>query len=218
MLYFLGTILVTKVASPLRGNMNKYMDTLLKSSLFSGIIADDVDSILDCLGAIIKKYQKNECILMAGNTTEYIGLLLTGKAIVIQEDYWGGQSVMSAILPGHTFAESYACTPGSVLDVSVYAEAASDLAGKNLRLGEKSKHMSQKTTRDKLLSYLSSEMHRHGSNEFDIPFSRQQLADFLSVDRSGLSTELGRMKTDGLIDFHKSHFVLKSPAQGWTDV
>lgn len=105
MLYFLGTILVTKVASPLRGNMNKYMDTLLKSSLFSGIIADDVDSILDCLGAIIKKYQKNECILMAGNTTEYIGLLLTGKAIVIQEDYWGGQSVMSAILPGHTFAE-----------------------------------------------------------------------------------------------------------------
>ena len=106
MLYFLGTILVTKVASPLRGNMNKYMDTLLKSSLFSGIIADDVDSILDCLGAIIKKYQKNECILMAGNTTEYIGLLLTGKAIVIQEDYWGGRSVMSAILPGHTFAES----------------------------------------------------------------------------------------------------------------
>ena len=234
MLYFSGTILVTKEASPLRGNMNKYMDTLLKSSLFSSITADDVDSVLDCLGAIIKKYQKNECILMAGNTTEYIGLLLTGKAIVIQEDYWGGRSVMSAILPGHTFAESYACTPGSVLDVNVYAEAASpvtcgrhnqmirnllcDLAGKNLRLGEKSKHMSQKTTRDKLLSYLSSEMHRHGSNEFDIPFSRQQLADFLSVDRSGLSTELGRMKTDGLIDFHKSHFVLKSPAQGWTDV
>lgn len=166
MLYFSGTILVTKEASPLRGNMNKYMDTLLKSSLFSSITADDVDSVLDCLGAIIKKYQKNECILMAGNTTEYIGLLLTGKAIVIQEDYWGGQSVMSAILPGHTFAESYACTPGSVLDVSVYAEAASsvlflnvqkmlttcpvtcgrhnqmirnllcDLAGKNLRLGE----------------------------------------------------------------------------------
>ena len=91
---------MTKEASPLRGNMNKYMDTLLKSSLFSSITADDVDSVLDCLGAIIKKYQKNECILMAGNTTEYIGLLLTGKAIVIQEDYWGGQSVMSAILPG----------------------------------------------------------------------------------------------------------------------
>ena len=65
---------------------------------------------------------------MAGNTTEYIGLLLTGKAIVIQEDYWGGRSVMSAILPGHTFAESYACTPGSVLDVNVYAEAASSVS------------------------------------------------------------------------------------------
>lgn len=185
---------------------------------------------------------------MAGNTTEYIGLLLTGKAIIIQEDYWGGQSVMSAILPGHTFAESYACTPCSILDVSVYAEAACsvmflnvqkmlttcpvtcgkhnqmirnllcDLAGKNLKLGEKSKHMSQKTTRDKLLSYLSSEMHRHGGNEFDIPFSRQQLADFLSVDRSGLSTELGRMKDEGMLDFKRSHFILKTPAQGWTDV
>ena len=99
MLYFSGTILVTKEASPLRGNMNKYMDTLLKSSLFSSITADDVDSVLDCLGAIIKKYQKNECILMAGNTTEYIGLLLTGKAIVIQEDYWGGQSVILPSCP-----------------------------------------------------------------------------------------------------------------------
>lgn len=159
--------------------MNKYVNILLKSSLFSGLSAEDTDSVLDCLGAIIKNFKKNECILMAGNTTEYIGLLLTGKAIVIQEDYWGGQSVMSAILPGHTFAESYACTPCSILDVSVYAEAACsvmflnvqkmlttcpvtcgkhnqmirnllyDLAGKNLKLGEKSKHMSQKTTRDK---------------------------------------------------------------------
>lgn len=109
MLYFSGTILVTKEASPLRGNMNKYMDTLLKSSLFSSITADDVDSVLT-VWVQSSKIPKNECILMAGNTTEYIGLLLTGKAIVIQEDYWGGRSVMSAILPGHTFAESYACT------------------------------------------------------------------------------------------------------------
>ena len=81
--------------------MNKYVDILLNSSLFSGISTEDTDSVLDCLGAITKNYKKNECILMAGNTTEYIGLLLTGTAIVIQEDYWGGQSVMSAILPGH---------------------------------------------------------------------------------------------------------------------
>lgn len=228
--------------------MNEYMDILSDTSLFSEISAEDIDSMLDCLGAVVKKYKKGECILMAGNTTEFMGLLLTGKAIVVREDYWGGQSVMSAIMPEHTFAESYACTPGSVLNVSVYAEAPctvmflnvqkmlttcpvtcgrhsrmirnllTDLAGKNLRLNEKSTHMSQKTTRDKLLSYLSAEMHRHGCSEFDIPFSRQQLADFLSVDRSGLSTELGKMKDEGMIDFHKSHFILKSPAQGWTDM
>ena len=148
--------------------MNEYMDILSDTSLFSEISAEDIDSMLDCLGAVVKKYKKGECILMAENTTEFMGLLLTGKAIVVREDYWGGQSVMSAIMPGHTFAESYACTPGSVLNVSVYAEAPctvmflnvqkmlttcpvtcgrhsrmirnllTDLAGKNLRLNEKS--------------------------------------------------------------------------------
>lgn len=179
MLYFSGTILVTKEASPLRGNMNKYMDTLLKSSLFSSITADDVDSVLD-----VSVYAEAASSVLFLNVQK----MLTTCPVTCGRH---NQMIRNLLC---------------------------DLAGKNLRLGEKSKHMSQKTTRDKLLSYLSSEMHRHGSNEFDIPFSRQQLADFLSVDRSGLSTELGRMKTDGLIDFHKSHFVLKSPAQGWTDV
>ena len=247
-----GTLLVTKEASPLQEKrifkMNEYTNILLKTSLFSNITADDTVSVLDCLSAVEKKYKKGECILMAGNTTEYMGLLLSGKAIVIREDYWGGQSVMSAILPGHTFAESYACTPGSVLNVSVYAEASctvlflnvrkmlttcpstcsrhsqmirnllSDLAEKNLKLGEKSTHMSKRTTREKILSYLSSEMNRQKSLEFDIPFTRQQLADYLAVDRSGLSTELGKMRDEGMLDFNKSHFILKSPDEGWTDV
>lgn len=132
MLYFSGTILVTKEASPLRGNMNKYMDTLLKSSLFP---VSPLMTLTPYWTVWVQssKIPKNECILMAGNTTEYIGLLLTGKAIVIQEDYWGGRSVMSAILPGHTFAESYACTPGSVLDVNVYAEAASSVLFLNVQ-------------------------------------------------------------------------------------
>ena len=84
-----------------------------------------------------------------------------------------------------------------------------ELAEKNLRLGEKLTHKGQRTTRDKLMSYLSAEARRLGKYEFDIPFSRQQLADYLAVERSGLSLELGKMKRDGLPDFHKSHFVLK---------
>ena len=85
----------------------------------------------------------------------------------------------------------------------------SDLADKNLLLNERLTHIAQRTTRAKLMSYLSAEAQRRGAVEFDIPFSRQQLADFLAVERSGLSLELGRMKKEGLLNFHKSHFVLK---------
>ena len=84
----------------------------------------------------------------------------------------------------------------------------SDLAGKNLLLNEKLTHIAQRTTRAKLMSYLSAEAQRRGAVEFDIPFSRQQLADFLAVERSGLSLELGKMKKEGLLDYHKEHFVL----------
>ena len=86
-----------------------------------------------------------------------------------------------------------------------------ELAEKNLRLNEKLTHMGQRTTRAKLMSYFSAEAQRRGGCEFDIPFSRQQLADYLGVERSGLSLELGKMRREGLLDFHKSHFLLKTP-------
>ena len=86
-----------------------------------------------------------------------------------------------------------------------------ELAEKNLRLNEKLTHMGQRTTRAKLMSYFSAEALRRGVYEFDIPFSRQQLADYLGVERSGLSVELGKMRDEGLLDFHKSHFLLKTP-------
>ena len=86
-----------------------------------------------------------------------------------------------------------------------------ELAEKNLRLNEKLTHMGQRTTRAKLMSYFSAEAQRRGGYEFDIPFSRQQLADYLGVERSGLSLELGKMRDEGLLDFHKSHFLLKTP-------
>ena len=86
-----------------------------------------------------------------------------------------------------------------------------ELAEKNLRLNEKLTHMGQRTTRAKLMSYFSAEAQRRGGYEFDIPFSRQQLADYLGVERSGLSLELGKMRDEGLLDFHKNHFLLKAP-------
>ena len=70
-------------------------------------------------------------------------------------------------------------------------------------------HMSKRTTREKLISYLSEQARKNGSGSFTIPFNRQQLADFLSVDRSAMSNELCRLRDDGMIEFEKNRFVLK---------
>ena len=219
--------------------MKDFLPVIRSSTLFSGISEEEVTAMLSCLNAEERSFPKEAFVLRAGDTAGSIGLVLSGSVLVIQEDIWGNRNILSKAGPGQTFAAAFACAPGSVLNVSVVAETPvtalfldvkriltvcpsacahhsriirnllGELAEKNLRFGEKLTHMGQRTTRSKLMSYLSAEAQRRGAVEFDIPFSRQQLADFLGVERSGLSRELGKMKQDGLLDFHKSHFVLK---------
>ena len=219
--------------------MKDFLPVIRSSTHFSGISEEEVTAMLSCLNAEERSFPKEAFVLRAGDTAGSIGLVLSGSVLVIQEDIWGNRNILSKAGPGQTFAAAFACAPGSVLNVSVIAETPvtalfldvkriltvcpsacahhsriirnllGELAEKNLRFGEKLTHMGQRTTRSKLMSYLSAEAQRRGAVEFDIPFSRQQLADFLGVERSGLSLELGKMKQDGLLDFHKSHFVLK---------
>ena len=188
---------------------------------------------------LIRRRGKGAFVLRAGDTVDSIGLVLSGTVLVIQEDIWGNRNILSKAGLGQTFAAAYACAIGSRLNVSVIAETPvtvmflnikrilnvcpsacshhsriirnllGELAEKNLRFNEKLTHMGQRTTRSKIMSYLSAEAQRLGTYEFDIPFSRQQLADYLGVERSGLSLELGKMRGEGLLDFRKSHFVLK---------
>ena len=196
--------------------------------------------MLSCLETREERFPKDTFLLRTGDTAESIGLVLSGSVLVVQEDIWGNRNILSKAGPGQTFAAAYACAPGSLLNVSVLAETPvtamflnvkrvlnvcpsacehhsriirnllGELAEKNLRFGEKLTHMGQRTTRAKLMSYFSAEAQRLGTYEFDIPFSRQQLADYLAVERSGLSLELGKMRSEGLLDFHKSHFILKA--------
>ena len=221
--------------------MKEFFPILAASPLFSGVTEDELDAMLTCLAAKTEQFPKDVFLLHPGNTVEEIGMVLSGCALVVQEDIWGNRNILSKTGPGQTFAEVFACAPGAVLNVSVEAESAvtvmflhirrvlsvcpsacshhsriirnllGELAEKNLRLNEKLTHMGQRTTRAKLMSYFSAEAQRRGSYEFDIPFSRQQLADYLGVERSGLSMELGKMRDEGLLDFHKSHFLLKTP-------
>jgi CRP-like cAMP-binding protein len=219
---------------------NSYLRGALEASqLFRGIKWDEMEQMLPCLSAEVREFDKDEFILLMGDETREIGLVLSGAVEVIKEDYWGNRNIMGRMVPGDTFAESYACVPGARLNVSVEASEKAQvlfmdvqkimrtcesscafhgrltqnlmmlLAAKNLYLNAKVNHMMQRTTREKLLSYLSSESVRQGSPAFDIPFNRQQLADYLSVDRSAMSNELGKMRDEGLLEFDKNHFVLE---------
>ena len=219
--------------------MKDFLPVIRSAQLFSGISVEELTAMLSCLKAERKEFPKGTFVLRAGDTADSIGLVLAGTVLIVQDDIWGNRNILSKAGPGQTFAAAYACAPGSKLNVSIMAETPatvmflnvkrilnmcpsacshhsrvirnllSELAEKNLRFNEKLTHMGQRTTRSKIMSYLSAEAQRLGTYEFDIPFSRQQFADYLGVERSGLSLELGKMKRDDILDYHKNHFVLR---------
>lgn len=218
--------------------MEKYLGILRRKNIFSGMRDDEILSILQCMDVRVITCAEGQYIFREGDTTSEMGLVLTGSVLIIQEDFWGYRNIMSRCLPGDFFGEPYAATPGSVLNISVVAETGSDimmlnvkkmlttcsnacenhtrmitslvgvLARKVLIFNDKITHMSRRSTRDKILSYLNAESVRQGSASFDIPYDRQQLADFLCVDRSAMSSELSKLKKEGLIKTQKNHFEL----------
>ncbi|NLH00631.1 MAG: Crp/Fnr family transcriptional regulator [Clostridiales bacterium] len=220
--------------------MKKYFNIIKKSPLFSGVSDEELEIMLKCLSASIQDYSKGQFILRSGDNVSSVGMVLSGSVHIIKEDFWGNRNIISASAPGQLFAETYAFAHGAPLNVSAVAEEPSTVlffdahriltvcssacgfhtklirnllsvfAEKNLILNEKLTHMTQRTTREKLLSYLSSEAVRHGSPSFEIPFNRQQLADYLSVDRSSMSNELCKMRDEGILSFKKNSFVLKT--------
>lgn len=216
---------------------------LKRSKLFSGIDEKELGAMISCLSAEKRKYKRGEYILRYGDPVGVIGLVTTGSVDVIKEDYWGNRNIVAVILPGQTFAESYACAGDVPLGVSVQAAQDSEmlfmniqrilttcssacafharlirnlvslLAQKNLMMNEKLTYLAQRNTREKLLSYLSAESMRQHSSGFSIPFDRQQLADYLSVDRSAMSNELSKMRKEGILQYEKNHFLLLQPME-----
>lgn len=209
---------------------------LANTLLFRGMDPSDIDEMLGCLLAKECTYKKGEILFPEGSPTEQIGVVLIGRVIIELGDVWGNNSVLSSIGPGGIFAETYACIPGEPLMVNVTAAEDTEAlllnirrvlepcskvcpyhmrlvrnllalcAGKNLQLSRRVLHTGPKSIRKRLLSYFSECIKRTGSYSFDIPYNRQQLADYLSVERSALSNELSIMQRDGLIRYEKNHF------------
>lgn len=212
------------------------LKALTKTEIFFGATEEEVSSMLNCLSAKKKKYQKDEIIYHAGDTVSSIGVMLKGNALIENDDIWGNRSVLDYVKEGQIFAETYACALDEKLMVNVIAMSDCEVlfldvrkilkvcpnacefhqnlvqnllaisAQKNLSLSRRIFHTSSKTIRGRLLSYLSYQAMESGKEEFDIPYNRQQLADYLGVGSSAMSNELGKMQKDGLIEVKRNHF------------
>lgn len=213
-------------------------DYIPNSQLFRGISAEETTGILKCLSAVHKQYKRGEYIFRMGDMVSTVGLVQQGAVQIVQEDYWGDRRILGSAEKGQVFGESYACVPSEPLMVSVVAKEdtqvllldvkrilhtcssscefhnrliqnlLSIMAGKNLMLTRKIEHVSRKTIREKVLAYLSFQARKQGSSTFCIPFDRQQLADYLAVDRSALSAELSKMQKEHLIVYKKNQFTI----------
>lgn len=210
---------------------------LTKIALMQGLNEQEISLILNCLQAKIKKYEKGETIFQEGEKIEEIGIIFSGTVTVQRNDYWGNRSIVALLGEMDVFGETFACL-NQASDVQVIAEEASEIlflqvnrvlttcssscqfhnrlirnlleicARKNYQMNVKVDILSQKTTREKLLTFLSRQAIYLGKQQFEIPFNRQQLADYLSVDRSAMTVELGKLKREGIIDFQKNVFTL----------
>lgn len=218
--------------------MKQYIPVLKRTRLFAGVGEEDIAAMLTCLGAELHLYKRGAYVFRQGEYLEHITMLAEGRLHIQRDDYWGNRSIVAQVEAGEMFGESYAASGSGALLNDVVAQEASAvlffdvnkllgvcpsacrfhtlvvrnlflvLSEKNQMLVRKLGHMSKRTTREKLLSYLSEEAGRQNSGTFEIPFNRQQLADFLSVDRSAMSNELSRMRDEGLLSFDRNKFTL----------
>ena len=217
--------------------MQEYLEVIKKSKLFYNITDKEIELLFECLNVKINDYDKGEFIFNSGEPIKEVGLILKGKVHVINEDYWGNRSIFRDVTEGEIVGDSFACAdevlPVSILSVektkmmlidfkrivqtcSVSASIREIIIGNllnilsknNIILTEKINHMSKRSTREKLLSYLSEQARKNKSSSFSISFNRQQLADYLCIERSSMSNELSKLRNEGILEYEKEKFKL----------
>ncbi len=218
--------------------MDKYFDILDTCPLFQQVGRSNYDKMLRCFGARVVSVKKNAAVFCEGQSADRVGIVLTGSIQAVQDDYLGNRSILSMAGPGELFGEGFACAGVDSLPVSIIATVDSQImlidcshimtmchnacpfhnqmirnllisvAQSNLRLNQKIEILSKRTTREKVMAYLLSEAKLHGSNDFTIPYDRQELADYLGVERSAMSTVISQLRKDGFIQVERRHFTL----------
>lgn len=222
--------------------MNAFFGALNHNPLFRGLSEEELLAVLESAGARTKAFKANTYLLRVGDTTTEMGFVLSGSVLVIQEDLWGHRNIMNRVPAGDIFAEVFA-SANAPLNVSVVAHEdceilfldvnrlfalhgsggaagetvvrnlISALAKKTMAFNEKVTHISKRSTREKLLSYLSAQSIRQGSLSFTIAFNRQQLADYLCVERAAMSVELSKLQKEGVLSYDRNRFELTADLQ-----
>ena len=219
--------------------MDEFFLVLQHCPLFEGIEAEDLRGFLSCLGARAAAMKKGQAIFREGDAAGAIGIVVAGSVQLIREDYYGNRSVVGHVGTAQLFGEAYAFSSAPTLPVSVVAQEDGAVvlldglrittrcsnacafhnqvifnllrlvSNKNLMLHQKIQVTSQRTTREKLMTYLLHQAKLQGSSSFTIPYDRQALADYLEVDRSGLSAEISKLRKEGILESEKNHFRIR---------
>lgn len=220
--------------------MEAYYGIFSKCPLFAGISQKKMGEMLGCLNGKITGIAKGDPVFLEGDSARYMGVVLSGAIQVVRDDYYGNRSVLTVVPPGGLFGEAFACAGLETLPVSAIALQNSTvllldcrrvltgcthacpfhsrlisnllqgIAQKNLTLTQKIRYMSRKTTREKLLEFLLDQAKEQGDSEFVIPYDRQALADYLGVERSAMSAEIGKLRKEGLLESSGSRFRLRT--------
>lgn len=218
--------------------MKQYMEILKKSTLFENIEENQLNAMLSCLGGRLQSYHKNEIIVAEGEAAKYVGIVLNGEVQIVGNDYYGNRSIVTNVEPSQLFGETFACGGVETMPLDVIASKETEvllidcrrivtsccnacsfhsqmvfnlmkvMAVKNLMFYQKVEITSKRTTREKLMTYLYFQAKKSGSKSFYIPYDRQGLADFLEVERSGLSSEIGKLQREGVFENKKNYFKL----------
>ena len=218
--------------------MTEYNDILRRCPLFDGIAMEDLSAMMGCIGGHVLTVSKGQSVFREEDPATHVGLVLSGAVQMVREDYYGNRSIVAHIGPAELFGESYACAGLSSLPISVVADEDSKVllmdcrritvscsnacafhsriifnllklvAMKNIVFDQKIQVTSQRSTREKLMAYLLNQAKLQGSSSFTIPYDRQELADYLEVERSGLSAEISKLRREGVLDSRRNHFTI----------
>lgn len=221
--------------------MKEYFDILRACPLFRDMKPQELKKALECLSAKVSFLAKGEAALREGDPANYLGIVLAGRLQIERTDFFGNRSILAQLAPGELFGESFACAGVKAVPVTVAAIEAAEVmlvdclsitrscgnachfhqrmifnllqivAAKNLVFHQKIEVTSKRTTREKLMAYLMLQAKRLGSLEFEIPYNRQELADYLEVERSGLSAEIGKLRRQGAIEAERRRFKICRP-------